>query len=191
MVVNEPEPFGRTRNSTEATPADASPAEAEIATLPLTCAPSAGAVSAPLGGVVSILTVAVCSDSTLPALSVEWYSMTCAPSFEWSAGAGTRMEVPGKNEPPSIRCSVAAIPESASAGVTVTVTGVALQPAGASSVVVGSVVSIRTVADRRVSMLPATSVEWYAMTCGPSFEWSAGAGIEIDAPLWNEPPSTR
>src|SRR2546421_483532 len=123
MVVNEPEPFGRTRNSTEATPAGTSPAEAEIATLPLTCAPSAGAVSAPLGSVVSILTVAVCSDSTLPALSVDWYSIVCAPSFEWSAGAGTEIEVPLWKEPPSIRYCVEATPESASAGVSVTVTG--------------------------------------------------------------------
>ena len=75
MVVNEPEPLGRTRNSTEATPEGTSLAEAEIATLPLTCAPAAGAVSAPLGSVVSMRTVAVSSDSTLPALSVERYSI--------------------------------------------------------------------------------------------------------------------
>ena len=90
-----------------------------------------------------------------------------------------------------MRYCVEAMPESASAGLSVTVTGESLQPVGASSVVVGSVVSIRTVAERSVSTLPATSVVRYSIVCTPSFEWLAGAGIEIDVPLWKEPPSTR
>ena len=83
------------------------------------------------------------------------------------------------------------MPERASLAVRVTVTAELRQPAGASSLVSGSVVSMRTVAERRVSALPALSVERYSTVCTPSFEWSAGAGIETVAPFWKEPPSTR
>src|SRR5207237_7338870 len=47
----------------------------------------------------------------------------------------------------------------------------------------GAIVSIRTVAVFAVSTLPAASVERYVIVCGPSFEWSAGAGIETDVPV--------
>ena len=58
-----------------------------------------------------------------------------------------------------MRYWVEAMPESASPGVSVTVTAEERQPAGASSVVVGSVVSMRTVAERSDSTFPALSVE--------------------------------
>src|SRR6266540_503949 len=129
--------------------------------------------------------------SALPALSVERYSIVCTPSFEWSAGAATRIEVPLWKAPPSTRCSVEATPESASPAVSVTVTADALQPAGASSVVTGSVVSMRTVALRSASTLSAASVDRYAIVCAPSLEWSAGAEMTTEVPFWTAPPSTR
>ena len=52
-VVNDEEPLALTRNCTEATPAVASAAFAFIVTLPETVAPSAGAVSAAVGFVLS------------------------------------------------------------------------------------------------------------------------------------------
>ena len=67
--------------------------------------------------------------------------------------------VPVWKEPPSTRYCVEAMPESASDGVSVTVTAEERQPEGASSVVVGSVVSMRTVAERSASTLPALSVD--------------------------------
>src|SRR5439155_18292368 len=48
------------------------------------------------------------------------------------------------------------------------VTAPALQPAGASSLVAGATVSIRTVAVRSASMCPAASIERYATVCTPS-----------------------
>ena len=184
-------PLGRTKNSTEVTPDGTSLAAAVTGTTPLTRRPSVGVVTEPVGSVVSMRTVAECRSSVLPALSAERYSIVWAPSFEWSAGAGIRTDVPFWKRPPSTRYSVEAMPESASLAVSVTVTADVRQPAGASSVVSGSVVSMRTVAERRVSTLPALSVERYSTVCTPSFEWSAGAGIETVAPLWKELPSTR
>ena len=145
----------------------------------------------PVGSVLSMRTVAVSRGSVLPALSAERYSIVWAPSFEWSAGAGIRTDVPFWKEPPSTRYSVEAMPERASFAVRVTVTAELRQPAGALSVVIGSVVSMRTVAERRLSALPALSVERYSTVCRPSLEWSAGAGIETAVPFWKEPPSTR
>jgi hypothetical protein len=55
--------------------------------------------------------------------------------------------------------SVIATPESASLALSATVTALRLHPAGASSVVAGAVVSIRTVAVRSGSTLPAVSAE--------------------------------
>ena len=80
------------------------------------------------------------------------------------------MAVPLWNAPPSTRYCVEAMPDSASAGVRVTATSEERQPDGASSVVVGSVVSMRTVVDRSVSTLPALSVDRYSIVCAPSFE---------------------
>jgi hypothetical protein len=131
----------------------------------------AGASSVVDGSCVSIRTVVCFSSSTCPRRSVERYRIVCTPSFEWSAGAGTTTAVPAlQSDAPSSLNSVAATPDPASAGLSVTVTAFLLQPAGASSVVDGADVSIRTVAVRSSSMLPATSLERYAIVCTPSFE---------------------
>src|SRR5207249_301540 len=80
------------------------------------------------------------------------------PSLEWSAGAGIDTEVPVvKVAAPSILYWVEATPEVASVALRVTVTAVALQPAGALSVVTGAVVSTRTVAVFAVSVFAAAS----------------------------------
>src|SRR5262245_39469553 len=101
-----------------------------------------------------------------PALSTEKYAMVCAPSLEPSAGAGMTTLVPTVYVGlPSTLYSVALIPEPASFGVRVTVTGVDCQPPGALSVVDGFVLSTRLVSGVEVVVLPAASV---AITCKPT-----------------------
>src|SRR5207245_8826255 len=109
-----------------------------------------GSTAPPPGGVVSITTVAVWFASTFPVTSVERYVIVCEPSFEWSAGAGTRTIVPVCHAPPSILNSVVATPEPASLGVRVTVTSADCGPDGALSTVAGAVLSTR---------MPPTSAE--------------------------------
>src|SRR5438094_10107957 len=112
------------------------------------------------GAVVSISTVAVWVASTLPSRSVERYAIVCSPSFEWSAGAGIATVVPlVQDEAPSTLNSVVATPAPASAALRATVTGALFGHGGASSVVTGGPVSIRTVAVLSASTLPAPSRE--------------------------------
>ena len=84
--------------------------------------------------------------------------MVCEPSFEPSAGAGMSTLVPAWNEPPSTEYSVSEGPEPASEAPRVTVTGEDCQPEGASSVVVGGVLSTRLVTTGERPTLPAASV---------------------------------
>src|SRR5437773_2399208 len=88
------------------------------------------------------------------------------------------MPVPALKPAPSTSSTVVATPEPpVSLAVSVTATSWLLQPAGASSLVAGAVVSIRTVAVRSASTLPAPSVERYVIVCTPS-----GAATVTDAP---------
>src|SRR5207245_1374876 len=122
-----------------------------------------GSTAPPPGGVVSITTVAVWFASTFPVTSVERYVIVCEPSFEWSAGAGTRTIVPVCHAPPSILNSVVATPEPASLAVSVIVTSAECGPAGALATVDGGVLSTRTsVTAVEIVELPALSV---ATTC--------------------------
>ena len=67
-----------------------------------------------------------------------------APSFEPSAGAGTRMEVPACHVPVSTLYCVSLTPEPASLGLSVTVTSVEEKPDGTpEAVVTGFVLSTR------------------------------------------------
>ena len=79
----------------------------------------------------------------------------CTPSLEIAT------DVPALHEAAASSLnSVAARPElPPSAGLSVTVTGPVCQPGGASSVVTGTWVSSRTVADRVSSTWPSVSVE--------------------------------
>ena len=97
--------------------------------------------------------------SMLPALSTEKYAIECAPSLEPSAGAGMTTLVPTVYVGlPSTLYSVTLTPEPASVGVSVTVTGLACQPPGALSLVLGFVLSTRRVTAADVVLLPAASV---------------------------------
>src|SRR3954447_1712762 len=89
--------------------------------------------------------------------------MVCAPSFEPSAGAGTTTLVPTVYVGvPSTLYSVTFTPDPPSLGESCTVTGLACQPLGASSVVLGLVLSTSFVTGADAVVLPAASV---ATTC--------------------------
>ena len=90
-----------------------------------------------------------------------------APSFEPSAGAGTTTLVPTVYVGlPSTLYSVTFTPEPASLPLRFTVTGLARQPLGASSVVFGFVLSASFVTDADTVVLPAASA---ATTCRSTF----------------------
>src|SRR5438034_5701947 len=96
----------------------------------------------------------------LPALSTEKYAIVWVPSFEPSAGAGMTTLVPTVYVGlPSTLYSVTLTPEPPSFGVSCTVTELACQPLGASSVVLGFVLSTSFVNGDDVVLLPALSVE--------------------------------
>ena len=95
--------------------------------------------------------------STFPATSVEKYAIVCAPSFEPSLGAGMVTLVPDWNEPPSTAYWVSDGPEPPSEAERWTVTSEDCQPLGASSVVVGGVLSTRLVTTFEAALFPATS----------------------------------
>src|SRR5439155_11910405 len=98
-----------------------------------------------------------------PTASVERYTIV------WTPLPATVTAVPAVQAwASSTLYSVAATPAPPSAATRCTVTAPALQPAGASSLVTGATVSIRTVAVRSTSMFPAASIERYATVCTPS-----------------------
>ncbi len=99
--------------------------------------------------------------------------------------AGIETLVPDCAAPPFTSNVVVSTPESGSAAVSASVTGRLPRPAGASSVVVGAWRSIRTVALRSASTLPAVSVERYVIVCVPCV-----AGTFTVAPVWVAPPSS-
>src|SRR5438067_10674305 len=115
----------------------------------------AGSVAVADGAVVSIVTFAVLMLSTFPALSAEWYWIACAPSFVWFAGVATVTAVPAVHGPPSRRYSVVARTETLSPALRLTVTSWFCVANGASSVVVGAVLStVNAVADETAEQRP-------------------------------------
>ena len=81
----------------------------------------------------------------------------CVPSFEPSLGAGIVTLVPDWNDPPSTAYSVSDGPEPASEALSVMCTSDDCQPPGASSLVVGGVLSTRLVTTVEAATFPATS----------------------------------
>jgi hypothetical protein len=139
---------------------------------------------------VSITTVTFFSVSTLPTSSVEKNSTTCAPSFEWSPGAGITTAAPAWRLPPSTRYEITLTPEPVpSSAEKLTVTGALLGEPGASDgVVVGAVWSTSTVTVPDVKELPALSVVVTRRSYGPSATASGpdavsqGAGVAVHVP---------
>ena len=83
IVVQAPPPAGRRWNSAEATPEPESAESEETATVPESSAPSAGAVSDPVGFVLSTSTVCAAESSVLPASSVTRTRTRTSPSAGW------------------------------------------------------------------------------------------------------------
>ena len=133
-------PLARNWNSIDAMSVAVALAVSE--TVPRKVEPGSPAV--PSGGVVSIVTFAECSVSTLPARSVERNWIVWTPSFEWSAGAGTTTVVPVWKLPLSTLYCVVETPEPVSTAVRVTVMSEDCACDGAFAVVVGGVLSTRT-----------------------------------------------
>src|SRR5439155_20377734 len=97
-----------------------------------------------------------------PTASVERYTIV------WTPLPATVTAVPAVQAwASSTLYSVAATPEPPSAATRCTVTAPALQPAGASSLVTGASVSIRTVAVLSASTFPTASVERYTIVWTP------------------------
>ena len=85
IVVQAPPPAGRRWNSAEATPEPASAESEETVTVAAEAAPSAGAVSEPVGFVLSTTTSWTAESSVLPALSVTRTRTRTSPSAGWLA----------------------------------------------------------------------------------------------------------
>jgi hypothetical protein len=100
---------------TDATPEVASEAVPATVTVPLIHCPEIGLETDELGGVVSIFTCKLLTDSWFPATSVDWYSTVCVPSPETVNADEYVCHVP-----PSIRYWVVDTPEVLSDAVRVT-----------------------------------------------------------------------
>ena len=132
--------------------------------------------SAERGAFVSIRTIAVRVDSLLPTPSTDQYSSVLVPSADMETG-----DVYSVAGPESRRQYVAAVPEPESTAASVTLTGPGAQPLGASSVVVGAVRSMRTVAVLVGSELPAASTDQYFNVVVPSALTKMGSMYALGA----------
>jgi hypothetical protein len=122
-----------------------------------------GSLAPGSGGVESIITVAVCGDSMLPATSVEKNEIVWMPSPE------TLTVVPPFQPPPSTEYCVSAIPEPPSLGLSETVTPLDCQLPGALWPVLGAVLSTRRPATTlEVAWFPATSATTTRRSYRPS-----------------------
>ena len=115
-----------------------------------------------MGAVLSSAAYVVLVVSTFPALSVELYSIVWFPSVVME------MVVPVCHEPPSILYDVDAHPEVASLHVKVTVKSAFCQPLGASSEVVGGVLSTVTLLVANWFVLSKVSLAVALKVCTPS-----------------------
>src|SRR3954452_11157044 len=104
--------------------------------------------------------------------------MVCAPSFEPFAGAGTTTLVPTVEVGlPSTLYSVTFTPDPPSLGESCTVTAPACQPLGASSVVLGLVLSTTFVTGADAVVLPAVSA---ATTCRATLPSATDVESKVD-----------